>query len=212
MKRGVFYVACGEPAIKQCLSSIASLQRSNPHLPFCVYTDNPRPFRKIGASCVLKAPESDRYGRIGKLNAYSISPYDFTLYLDADTRVFGELSLPFCALEDGWDFVATFSVNQGREKWLWHIPERERERTWQGIGFYSAQVQGGVWAFRKTQNVRSFFGVWQRVYEGAESEREQGAMQTAFNSVQMKTYFLGQDFNGGNVIRHNYGTARRQDV
>ena len=208
MNRGVIYVAYGAEAIKECLASIGTLRRSNPALPICVITDEPKAFRH--AADTVTRFDSDPYGRIAKLSADKLSPFDLTLYLDADTRIYGDLSLPFCALEHGFEFVATLSVNQGSEKWLQHINEAERGQVLDEIGFYSAQVQGGVWAFRKTANTAAFFECWRRAYAGAE-EWEQGALQLAFHRQPMSVYLLGQDYNGGNVIRHHYGQARRKD-
>lgn len=208
MIRGVCYSAYGAEAVKEAKASIASLSVSNPGLAVCVVSDDPKPFRQI-APILIPYP-SDPFGRNAKLSMEKLSPFALSLYLDADTRIYGDLSLFFNALEDGFDFVATLSLNQG-DKWLWHIEEDEREKVLSEIGFFSAQVQGGVWGFRKTDAVKDFFGEWRNLYAGA-GEREQGRMQLAFHRKPMKTYFVGRDFNGGAIVSHRFGQARRKDV
>lgn len=208
MNRGVLYVAYGAEAIKECLSSIGTLRRSNPALPVCVITDDCKPFRH--AADTVTRFDSDPYGRQAKLNADKLSPFDLTLYLDADTRVYGDLSLPFCALEQGFEFVATMSTNQGADKFLWHIGTLERNAILREIGFPPAVLQGGVWGFRKTERTAAFFECWRQAYTGAE-EWEQGAMQLALWRQPMAVYLLGTEFNGGVIVAHRYGQARRRD-
>lgn len=208
MSKGVIYSAYGERAIKEAKASIASVKRSNPGLAVCVITDKCSEFSYD--SKITVHFDSDPYGREAKLAANILSPFDDTLYLDADTRVYGDLSLPFRLLESGFEFIATLSVNQ-ESRWLNHLPASERNSVLDEIGFYSVVIQGGVWAFRKTDATKNFFRYWREAYLDA-GELEQGALQRAYHKQAMKSCIIGKDWNGGGIVRHNYGMARRTDV
>lgn len=209
MNRGVIYSAYGEQAINECLHSIRSLKRSNPDLPVCVLTDDTKPFRTL-ALHVCRF-DSDPFGRMAKLSVDLLSPFDFTLYLDADTRVHLPLDLPFLALEQGFEFVATFSANQG-DMWMIHLQQALREATEDFIGYQNAQAQGGVFAFRKTPCVKAFFANWRKYFSDGDGEHEQDAMQKALHVQPMKAYYLGRDWNGGAVVAHHFAQARRKDI
>jgi hypothetical protein len=211
MSRGVMYSAYGERAIKECLKSIETLKHSNSSLPFCVMTDVHRAFNGVGARRVISV-KSDPFGRLAKLQSNCFSSFESTLYIDADTRIWGSLELPFRVLEDGFDFCVTLSVNQGDGKWLWHISEDERVSAFNSIGALSAAMQGGVWGFRKNDRTAAFFETWRELFRKEESEHDQAAMQAALRNHPMKAYLLGRDFNGGAVIHHHFGQARRTDV
>lgn len=209
MNRGVIYSAYGNEAIAECLASIRSLKRSNPDLPVCVLTDDTKHFRCI-AQHVCRF-DSDPFGRRAKLSVDSLSPFDLTLYLDADTRVHLPLTLPFQALEQGFEFVGTFSANQG-DMWMIHLKQALRESTEDFIGYQNAQAQGGVFAFRKCPSVKAFFDCWRKFFSFGDGEHDQDAMQKALHVQPMRAYYLGKAFNGGEVVHHHYGQARRKDV
>lgn len=210
MNRGVCYVAYGAEAIAECLASIRTLKRSNPDLPVCVLTDDTKAFRLI-AQHVCRF-DSDPFGRLAKLSVDSLSPFDLTLYLDADTRVHFPLDLPFKVLEQGFEFVGTLSANQGEDWWLVHLRTQWRQATEDFIGFKNAVAQGGVFAFRKTPCVKAFFGNWRKFFAEGDGEHDQDAMQKALHVQPMRAYYIGKAFNGGEIVHHRYGQARRTDI
>lgn len=209
MNRGVIYSAYGEEAIQECLSSIGTLKRSNPDLPVCVLTDDTKRFRCI-AHHVCRF-DSDPFGRMAKLSVDLLSPFDLTLYLDADTRVHLPLTLPFKALEQGFEFVGTLSANQG-DMWMIHLKQALRDAAEDFIGYQNAQAQGGVFAFRKTPCVKAFFANWRKFFAEGDGEHDQDALQKALHVQPMKTYYIGKAFNGGEIIHHHFNQARRTDI
>jgi len=113
-KRGVIYMAWGKNAIQQAQQSIQSLRRFLPQIPVMVVGD--------AASCDVfdQDPTIETYlcdadpfdgsqkdgftflaGRIKPL-LYGISPFEQTLYVDADTYFQKAPTEGFCLL-DKWD-------------------------------------------------------------------------------------------------------------
>lgn len=205
MSNGIIYSAYGENAIREALKSIASVKQFQPETGICVMTDETKSFRH-NADVVVKV-DSDDYGRQAKLSADLHTPFKNTLYLDADTRVWGDLSPIWYWLNSGFEFVATLSARQGNS-WLWQVEDEIREKTIQSIGFTPAQLQGGVWGFRRTPKVKSFMAAWRNEYQN-DAKHDQPALSRAFNQKPMKTLIIGHDFNGSGVIHHLFGRAER---
>jgi hypothetical protein len=86
--RGAVYVAYGGPAVDQARLSIRSLHAVDATFPVLVIGDAP-------SEVLAEQPfvshfyhmERDRGGRWQKLNVFEASPFEWTVYLDADTRV-----------------------------------------------------------------------------------------------------------------------------
>ncbi len=208
-QRGVFYVAYGTQARKEALLSITSLKRSNPQLPVCIVSDDIYVF-KADTKYQLEF-DSDKYGRLAKLNIDNLSPFEQTLYLDADTRVHLPIDFLFKPLQHGFDFVATISDQQG-QNWLWHIDDSERELTANEIGLFEPlQIQGGVWSFKKSVKMKSFFVNWRKEYKRFDSVYDQAALTRAWHKVAPKMFLVGKEFNGGAAIHHLFGQAKRKD-
>lgn len=207
MSNGVIYSAYGSKAIHEALKSIHSLKLSNPDVQTAVITDDPKPFTH-DADSIIEFESEDRFGRWAKLNADILTPFNNTLYLDADTRVHGSLSPIFEWLDAGFEFVSTLSARQ-KVQWLWHIEPETRSETNYEIGFIPAQIQGGVWGFRRTANVRSFMALWRNIWKADGIKHDQAALAKAFRQKPMKTLFIGHDFNGGMIVHHLYGRAER---
>ena len=206
MSNGVIYSAYGQKAVFEALKSIHSLRLSNPSLPCAVITDDPRAFTHDADSIIEF--ESDKFGRWAKLNADILTPFNNTLYLDADTRVHGDINPLFDWLDSGFEFVTTLSARQ-KEQWLWHIDEGIRAETHYDIGFVPPQIQGGVWGFRRTANVRSFMAEWRNIWKADNIKHDQAALAKAAYHKPMKTLLVSSDFNGGIVIHHLFGRAER---
>ena len=206
MSNGVIYSAYGQNAINEALKSIASIRQFNPDTGTCVMTDDPSQF-KHKADTVIEV-ESDEYGRIAKLSADLHTPFTNTLFLDADTRVWGDLSPIWYWLNSGFEFVTTLSSRQG-DSWLWQIEDENRDKVQRSIGFTPPQLQGGVWGFRRTANVRAFMAMWRKEYKKLKIKHDQPTLSTSFAQKPMKTLIVGNEFNGSGVIHHHFGKAER---
>jgi hypothetical protein len=195
MTRGVCLIAYGGKAKREAEQCVESLYRwhdwnaaiQNYTAPGITYTD------------VQKS-------RWAKVTLDRWSPFDETLYLDADTRVQGDVSIGFDLLRDGWDMVITASKQQGAEL-MWHIDEKEREETMLAHGCADIlQLQGGVFWFQKNAAVLRLFAAWRDEWVKY-TQFDQAALLRALIIAPVKLYLLGYPFNGGALIAHNHGRA-----
>lgn len=202
MVQGVVYVAYGEQARAEAAMAIASL-RQHSVLPVAVISDKP-----IVGCQHIPLPDGGWKGRAAKVGVCDLSPFHDTLYLDADTRVHGDLSPVFAILEDGWDMALACSNSQGREL-MWHVSPQERNIT-VTVHPEPLALQAGVMAFRQTEAVKALFSAWRE--EWARFGRmDQAALLRALQRVPARVWLWGRPWNAmpgqREVIEHLFGRA-----
>lgn len=201
--RGVVYVAYGERARAAAARSIKSLKGQHPDMRVVVIGE------QVGDIPRIPFKTTDLYGRWAKCHVDTLSPFNPTLYLDADTLVQQDISAGFRIIEDGWDFVTIASKNQ-EDQWLSHIGTEERNTTRRELGAMMLQLGGGVFWFCKNTRVARFFQCWREEWKRWR-DQDQGALIRALQRAPMKLWLFGKPWNGRDVIRHEWGTARRRD-
>lgn len=155
--KGVLYVAYGEQAREQARGSLATVRRQARHLPVAVVSDLPLP----GADQHVFHPEADRGARTQKTQIYRLSPFERTLFLDADTEM-------LCSPEAGFELLAYVDLvlaqdvtrNFADNHWQHHDPQ-ERAATVALLG--SAQhmyFNSGVIFFRRNERVAAMMDAW----------------------------------------------------
>lgn len=202
MNSGVVYVAYGEAARSEAAMSLRSLRNWQPTTPVSVVSDAP-------LEGVKHIPFSDpRYGaRWAKLNLDLLSPYDTTLYLDADTRPRASLAPLFAPLAAGFDLVLAPSTQQA-DKALWHVEAQEREATFDAFGFTPVQLQAGVLAFRKCEAVSALFAAWRDEWcRSAVPTQDQAALLRALQRVPVKLWLISSILSD-HLVLHLFGKAK----
>ena len=200
VRRGVIYIAYGEAARYEAGESIESLRRWHPLLPISVIGE------PVAGAKRIPFGQCDKGGRWAKVNLYDLSPYEQTLYIDADTRVHQFLDAGFDMLADGWDMVITASGHQGSDM-LWHLDEEDREATLREVG-PMLQLQGGLFWFARNERIKRFFEAWRTEWLRFQGQ-DQGALLRALYRSPLRVWLLGRPWNGGAVVGHRFGFARK---
>jgi len=205
MVNGIVFVAQGGNACGQAVTAIEHVQRVC-RLPVACVGERPLGVRDVKhIYCEYK--RDDAGARWAKVNLYDLTPFDHTLYMDADTRVMdGSIMVGFEMLADGWELVLTHSERQGHD-WLWKVSESERCVTEAMLGEKLVSLQAGVMWFRKCAMVEQLFGEWREEW-GIYREQDQAALLRALFKTPVRAYLLGRPFNGGSVVKHLFGRAR----
>jgi len=201
--KGVVYVAYGQGALREAKASIASLRKVHAW-PISVVSDERIP----GTNYISRAKRHDALspGRWAKTNLDLLSPYEPTLFLDADTRVFGKLDIGFDLLGRGWELVMIPSVSQGEQS-LHHLSEVDRLATRLEVP-EALQLNTGVMWFRKTEAVRAFFASWRDEWRRFK-DKDQGALLRALVNNPVALCLLGRPYNGGAIVQHRFGACKR---
>lgn len=203
MTNGVILIALGPAAQREAAAALASL-RQHHSLPIAVIGD-PVP----GADQVITPPSGGPGGpasRLAKLNLDTLSPFERTLYLDADTRVHGDLGAGFRILDGGWDLAIAPSGRQGHDT-LGHLPPADRDYTLAALETPEPlNLQAGVFFFHR-ERCAPLFAAWREEWHRFK-DQDQGALLRALGRVPLRVWILGRDWNGGQLIEHLFGRAR----
>lgn len=203
--RGAVYIAYGEPARREATMSIRTLQQFNRGLSVAVISDHPL---AVDGIVHVIDPQRDGGGRWQKVRLDGLSPFHHTLYLDADTRVRGDMSAGFRMLDDGWDLIITPSERQGATL-LWHVGPEDKRITLEAWPCEPLQVQGGVFFFRQCELVSRLFEAWR--WEWLKfKDQDQGALLRALARCPVRAWLLGRPWNGGSLVDHRFGRAKRR--
>ncbi|MCW2240924.1 glycosyltransferase family protein [Azospirillum canadense] len=163
--QGYLTIATGHPKYLAMAANLAvSLRRFDPKRRICLMHDHgttpPAELRALFDDCVL-LPDDDRYsGCANKLRVYSLSPYDQTMFVDADCLLLShDIDLYWDALQ-GYDFTVA--------------GERRRNGFWNQLDIaavcarfeidYIVQMNSGVFFFKKTPTAASFFARANELY------------------------------------------------
>ena len=205
--RGVIYIVFGPKAVDQAEQSIKALRR---HCPWPITAAGD--YKPKGATQYIPinrgADDMAASARAAKTSLYVWSPYEQTLYLDADTRPQQSLEAGWGALDRGWDLAAAPSLDPEFERL--GADERGRLILTLGAG-YPVPLNSGVMFFRRSDRLASFWREWAAEW-GRYRGRDQGAMLLALERAKPRVWLLGQPWNdrpdsAGAIIAHYFGAA-----
>lgn len=188
IKIGVVYIAIGSKAQAEAAASIKSLRRYN-DLPVTVIKEFDNPGK--GA-------------RWAKLNINGLVDYDRVLYLDADTRIHGDVTAGFKLL-DHWDLAIAPSPNQGNSIFA-HIRAGEKEQTIRELGYIPTQLQAGVMFFDR-RRCAALFERWRAEWVRWK-DQDQAALLRALAQEPVRIWLLSREWNGGGLVEHLFGRCR----
>lgn len=191
---GVVYVVYGNQARHEAEQSIASLLKYN-DLPVKVITEYQFDQDQFKAD--------EQKSRLAKVHLPQLVDFDKVLYLDADTRIRGDITAGFDLLDD-WDLAIAPSKNQGNDLFRHIKNEVEKEQTLRELGnYWPLQLQCGVIWFNRVR-CTSLFEEWRTEYLRY-NDQDQAAFLRALNKCPVKIWLLGRDWNGGKLIEHRFG-------
>ena len=219
---GVIYVAFGDNAIKAVTSSVMSLRLLCPELPIVIvgkeplwvtthqesmYWDGETPYKATNPSQFQFLA-----GRI-KPFLYGISPFDKTLYVDADTE-FQSSPMPGFDLLNRYDFMMAkhSSHNLGM---LGNNPSPERTATMEELGGDGDQPypNSGVLFWKKCPAAERLFSAWSTEWLRFPGWDEQLALMRALFKNPTRYLLLPEAWNGenrkeGSIIFHDFHGTR----
>lgn len=198
---GVVYIAYGQNAIREATESIRSLRAYHPDWPIAAIGD------RIPGIHHIDCLDEGRPGRWAKVNLLDLSPYEQTLYLDADTRPRGKLDIGFHVLTGDWDLVMIPSVRAAQP--LHHLTSDERTLTLNELGeAFPVMLNTGVMWFSKSDRMKRLFAEWRAEWLRFK-QHDQGALLRALKRCPVRLWLLDRDYNGGEIVEHRFGKAAK---
>ncbi len=191
--KGIMYIATGQRFRDLASRSASSARRVMPDLPVCLVTDQEPPLGGIWNRVEVRPQLESDARRLSKVVYLTASPFERTLFLDADTHVCADVCDIFRLL-DRFDVVGS------------HAPLRLQrfERSIDAsIPAAFPMINGGVLGFRRTPEVLKFLETWaQHLREDPATGflPDQGHMRAALYASRLQIGVLTPEFN----CRTNY--------
>lgn len=188
-------MAYGRKAQAEAAESIASL-RQHHDWPVRVVGDGP------GA---VRFEDRGTPGRWAKVNLDNLAPWEQALFLDADTRIHGDLSTGFRLLARGFDLVMVPSAPQHNDA-LRHLSDAERRKTLDELPLDPLQLNTGVIWFGP--GAAPLFAAWREEWLRWR-DKDQGALLRALYRCPVAVAVLGHPYNAahGEVVEHRFGAC-----
>jgi lipopolysaccharide biosynthesis glycosyltransferase len=179
LKKGVIYFVNGsDKHFPECLYSLKTLRKYHPKLPVTLFsTTEVTELYEKQFNSIIRINDSASPFKL-KVKAMMNSPYEKTLYLDADTAIKG-------ALHEIWEFLEIFEMAIAREShcnWDWN--------DFKLFDFRGPDFNTGVIAYRKTEFVNEFLEQWLASMDVVEDKRLSQAYgdQNFFNDLLNQQY------------------------
>jgi hypothetical protein len=220
---GIIYMSFGEKAAKAIAESAFSLRRIGLQIPVCVIGSTPVDgFRFIewkGQSPFDGSQKQNFHFRAGRIKPklYDLSPFDRTLYLDADTQFIDDIMPGFECLGEYDVAIArenlTLQQLYNKQQAGWEINLKERDATIAelGAGPQVHFLNSGVLFFRKSAATAAGMARWHEAWMEWQQWDEQLAFMRGFHRTpNARIKILGPEWNYPHmrqniVIFHNYG-------
>ena len=183
MTNGIIYVATGTDYVDLACQSAASLRASNPDLPADLFTDD---LNRAGLDVFDTVHSVPRNHARAKLDCLSLSRFDRTLFLDADTLVVGDLG-------DVWDIADHFDFAMA------HDVRRASDLIQEGLDHATPygfpQLNSGVILYRHSDAAHRFFAEWAGRFHESGVKRDQIILKDMLWSGTERFYVLPPEFN-----------------
>ncbi len=181
MADGCLYVAFGRPYLEAAQASARSVRSVTPGIPIAIVTDEAAP---TGFDEVVALADTDGYR--AKVRGMLVSPFDRTLFLDADTYAAADVAELFQVL-DSFDLAAAQAPNRVTLP-LDDVPDAFPE------------LNTGVVAFRQNAAVERFLHSWLEEYDRLKPLRPPSQDQAAFRralytATDVRLTVLPTEFN-----------------
>lgn len=187
---GVIYVAFGRVYLAQALFSLQTLRKFNPNLSVCIVTNVPDVEISDINVIVKYFDEPSSHSRFYKTDLYELSPFEKTIFIDADTEVKCDLSICSDLLTEYDLLIRPEPLSIGDLS-----SEKKPKEKFEILKRYG-EFNSGVMLFKKTELVKEFFSRWNSVIVNNNLVKDQKELtHILVNIPDIKFYPLPTSFN-----------------
>lgn len=207
----IHYISFGTKINKLTMKSIDSLLKNIDNTKYNINIITDKEFKDYKDNIKYTLVDTIDKSNIVNSRYYKTKLFDysddFNLYLDSDTIILSEdLFKVLDILQSGFDLVIAPSTNQDDSS-FWHVSKQERENTLTELEYNPLQLQGGMFAWAKNSKTEVFFKNWFNEWNKYK-EQDQAALIRALELDPIKYYLVSNTFNGGSVLKHNFGATK----
>ena len=184
-QRGVVYVATGENHLRAAIRSAQSVCKRCPDLLIHLFADaKPEKFMAGAPSPFHSCAGIENPHPRSKVDCLFHSPYDETLYLDADTEVVADIREVFILLEK-FDMALAHHAIRNTPTFSW---KRELPPSF-------PEFNSGVILFRKNPGVIGLLQAWSQAYHEAGFGPDQITLRELLWESNLKLALLPPEYN-----------------
>jgi len=209
MKKGILYVAYGPKAIAHVERGIIVLRKYNRKLPVAVISDQ----NVKGCTILIKKPDADIGARTYKTTIYFLSPFEQTLYLDADTELLCDPGSAFKLLNYADMAMAQDPIRIfNRNKWKGLVAAEIKYTIEATGGGELCYYNDGVILFKRNARVEALMKMWHEEWKRFKRQ-DQPAMLRAMYQCPVKLITMREEFNThkqiADFVKHYHRRASR---
>ena len=185
---GVLFIATGEMFVDASIRCARSILKHCPGLKIHIFCDKEQYHRLnlLRDNPFSSSEEIENPHVRSKVDYLPLSPFQRTLYLDADTMVLDDIREVF-QLFDRFDIALAHAhirnANKSFQKWNIQLP----------ISF--PQFNGGVICFRKSGEVLEFLDKWKNAYHTANFKKDQVTLRELLWNSDLRIVTLPPEYN-----------------
>ncbi len=181
-KRGVVYIVVGEKYTEMAISSAQSMKQHNPDLPIHLFTDQHHTqSRYVDSSSLIDNPH-----KRSKVDYISESPFEETLYLDADTFILQNIEELYITLSK-FDLAIAHAHKRNAkatlQKWNEDIP------------YAFPQMNSGVILYKKNRATNKLFQKWKSAYHNNNFKKDQVTLRELLWKSNLRFLILPPEYN-----------------
>jgi len=182
LQSGVLYIVVGKEFLQMAEASAKSVKRYNPTLKIHVFTDQ----ENVYSPYIDSYNTIDSPNRRSKVDYIAESPFDRTLFLDADTRVVDNIGSLFKLLDN-------FDIG------LAHAPQRNSFLTnqlWRcKIPYAFPQLNSGVVLFTNKPDVIELLRNWKKMFHSNRFKKDQVTLRELLWGSKLRLIILPPEYN-----------------
>jgi hypothetical protein len=227
--KGLIFMPFGRNSAASALESLTSARIRGIDLPAvsigsnCVKGTTHIPWKGVSPWASRNHPKRHRFfaGNV-KPFLYKYTPFEFNLYLDADTEIWGDIMPGFeylleydvCITEEfGWTIGSILTPDDIKPQWDKY--RKERDHTIKVLGSSDEPyINSGVIFFRKNERAANLFEKWHQEWLKYTTWQEEMALMRAVHlTPDTKVLWLGPEWNkhkpdDNTIVYHMWGKAR----
>jgi hypothetical protein len=183
---GLLYICAGDHQLSDAIQSVKSAKKAMPNVETALITDAQSPPACFDTSITKNRLE---YSFIDKVRYITETPFENTLYLDADTRIYDDIS-ELTSILDKYELAAAHAPGRRTE------PAIDQDE----IPAVFPEYNTGVILFRRTDKILDLFESWLNQYDSMiQDEHQNIGDQPAFRKAawfsNIHIYTLPPEYN-----------------
>lgn len=180
--KGVLYVATGAGFTEMAIASAKSLKEHTSGIKVHLFTDQPN----VQSKWIDSTGEIENSHVRSKVDYIHQSPFQYTLFLDADTKIVADISELFQLL-DRFDMAIAHAQQRN------HFPTLQNWKT--ELPYAFPQMNSGVVLFRANELTKKLFEDWQEAYHNNGFHKDQVTLRELIWNSALRISILPPEYN-----------------